>query len=54
MLVLRFVSGPGEITKKDIILDPEEMPIIFGQPEPMPEAGHTRNFIPLRGNKICS
>jgi len=28
MLVLKFVSGPLD---KEIILDPEEMPIIFGK-----------------------
>jgi hypothetical protein len=31
MLVLNFVSGK---IAKQIILDPEEMPIVFGRPDP--------------------
>ena len=51
MLVLKFVSGP---LKKSIVLDPEEMPIIFGKPDPDQEAGHMKNLIALQGEKIST
>ena len=36
-LVLKFIRGPLEST--ELVLNPEEMPIIFGKSDPNQEAG---------------
>ena len=37
MLVLKFIAGP--LVKKEIVLDPESMPIVFGMRDKNPESG---------------
>jgi len=51
MLKLKFISGPLE---KEILLDPENMPIQFGKTAMNPEAGQQKFFVELQGEKICS
>lgn len=51
MLVLRFIAGPLE--KKEIVLDPENMPIVFGTRDKNPESGQLYSFYELQGEKIA-
>jgi hypothetical protein len=36
MLVMRFIEGP---INRQIVLDPDQMPIVFGQKDPNQESG---------------
>jgi hypothetical protein len=51
-LVMRFIEG--NLKGKQIQLDPEEMPIIFGKCDPNQEAGQKKDFLQLEGTKICN
>lgn len=50
-LVMRFIEGG--LKGQQIILEPEEMPIIFGKTDPNQEAGQKKDFR-LEGDKICN
>mmetsp|Transcript_29349 Transcript_29349/g.44235 ORF Transcript_29349/g.44235 Transcript_29349/m.44235 type:complete len:238 (+) Transcript_29349:671-1384(+) len=50
-LVMRFVSGMD----KQIVLDPEEMPLVFGKADKnLQQVGQKSDMIELEGPKICS
>jgi len=49
---MRFVQG--SFKGQQIILDTEEMPIIFGKSDPNQEAGQKKDFRKLEGEKICN
>ena len=51
MLILRFFKGP---LQKEILLDPENMPIIFGKQESNSEAGQQYYRVDISGEKICT
>lgn len=50
LLVMKFLSG----LKKEILLDPDQMPIVFGRPDYNREAGQKGNFIEILGDKISN
>jgi len=51
LLVMKFIAGH---IKKEIILDPEHMPIVFGRTMQNVEAGQNGNFVELYGDKISN
>jgi hypothetical protein len=48
---MKLIAGP---IKKDILLDPDQMPIVFGRSMQNVEAGSNGNFIELLGEKISN
>ena len=53
MLVVKFISGPNK-QEKEILLDPEDMPIVFGKSNPNQESGQKKGQVELQGDrKIC-
>ena len=52
MLVLKFISGSNK--GKEMLLDPEDMPIVFGLSNPNQETGQQKGWVELQNDqKIC-
>ena len=51
LLVMKMVNGP---MKREILLDPDHMPIVFGRADINREAGSNGNFIEIIGDKISN
>jgi serine/threonine protein phosphatase PrpC len=49
-LVMRFIQGA--LKGQEILLDTEELPIIFGKQEANQESGNMKNFRKIEGDKI--
>ena len=47
---MRFIQGA--LKGQEILLDTEEMPIMFGKNDPNQEAGLMKNFKKIEGDKI--
>jgi hypothetical protein len=50
-LILKFIKGPLET---DVVLDPEDMPIVFGCSDSNQEAGQKLKCVEMTGPKIVS
>ena len=48
---MKMVQGP---MKREILLDPDHMPIVFGRADINREAGSNGNFIEILGEKISN